>query len=145
MIEFFKRLLGSTGSSSGQESEDLRREVYGEPWEWGRAGEQPYDHYTDAVEDIKQLKRDRRHEDVEELLLWCIDYTEAEARAEETMSTAPAPAYYRHLGIVYRKDDRHQDEVEILERYVDVCQDLGEDPDDDLVARLERARELASQ
>jgi len=144
MIEFFKRLLGSNTSSDGQDSEELRRKVYGEPWEWDRAGEQPYDHYTDAVEDIKQLKRDRRHENVEELLLWCIDYTEAEARTDKTIETVPAPAYYRHLGIVYRKEDCHQDEVEVLERYLDVCQDLGEDPDDDLAARLERAHELAS-
>lgn len=93
-----------------------------------------YDHYTDAVDDIKQLKREKEHEKAEELLLWCIEQTEAE-------QGQVAPWYYRHLGIIYRKDERYDDEVEILERYVDVAQH----PDPDMVERLEKARELASE
>ena len=73
--------------------------------------------------------------------MWCIDYTEAEARALEY---GIARAYYRHLAIVYRKDNRHDDEVEILERYVNVCEELDQDPREKLVDRLDRARELAS-
>jgi len=142
MLDRILRLFRSE-STGDQSFEDARRTVYGEPWEWERAGERPYDHYTAATEDIKQLKRERRHDEVEDLLLWCIDYAEAEARAENTIPTAPPPAYYRHLAIVYRKDDRHADEVTILERYVGVCEDPGRDPDEDLIERLERARELA--
>ncbi|MDZ7688585.1 MAG: hypothetical protein U5J64_07680 [Halobacteriales archaeon] len=93
-----------------------------------------YDHYTDAVEDIKQLKRDRNHEKAENLLIWCIEQTEAE-------TGEVAPWYYRHIGIVYRKDSRYEDEVKILERYTDVAKN----PNADMLDRLERARELASQ
>jgi hypothetical protein len=93
-----------------------------------------YDHYTDAVEDIKQLKRDRDHEAAEELLMWCIEQTESE-RGEV------ASWYYRHLGIVYRKDNRYDDEVKILERYTDAAKN----PDADMLDRLGRACELASQ
>lgn len=101
-----------------------------------------YDHYTEAVDDIKQLKRDRDHQAAEELLLWCIDQTEAEA-GNAQYNGKVAPWYYRHLTIVYRKDDRYDDEVDVLERYVEVSHDLGNDPDDDLVDRLEKARSLA--
>ena len=93
-----------------------------------------YDHYTDAVEDIKQLKRDRDHEAAEDLLMWCIKQTESER--DEVASW-----YYRHLGIVYRKDNRYDDEVNILERYTDAAKN----PDADMLVRLGRACELASQ
>jgi len=105
---------------------------------WDRAGEYPYDHYTDAIEDIKQLKREKRHDEVEDLLLWCIDYAEAEAEMDGYGS--PPPAYYRHLAIVYRKDDRYEDEVEVLERYASSTFD----PKKKMPDRLERARELAA-
>jgi hypothetical protein len=132
-------------SGSDQSMEDARRAVYGEPWEWERAHERPYDDYTGATGDIKQLKRERRHDEVEDLLLWCIDYAEAEARAENTIPESPPPAYYRHLAIVYRKDDRHADEVAILERYVQACEGGGGGPDGELLDRLDRARELAGE
>jgi hypothetical protein len=111
-----------------------------------RADEYPYDHYTGAVEDIKQLKREHRHEEAQDLLLWCIDFTEIQARREYELDghTVVAPWYYKHLAIVYRKDDRFGDEVGILERYVETMNDLGGTPKDELVNRLERARELAS-
>ena len=46
-------------------------------------------------------------------------------KPEHLVPDSIAPAYYRDLAIVYRKDDRHQDEVEVLERYVDACRELG--------------------
>lgn len=147
----FDRILSLFSSSS-----DDRNEASGaiettqrrDGWSWDRTDEQPYDHYTEAVDDIKQLKRDRDHEAAEELLLWCIDYTEAEARHEAEhgrFAGQVAPAYYRHLAIVSRKDDRYEDEVEILERYVEGCREFGNDPNDDLVDRLEKARSLAAE
>lgn len=105
----------------------------------------PYDHYSDAVEDIKQLKREERHQEVEDLLLWCIEFTETEAMESGTAVPTPAPAYYRHLGIVYRKDDRNDDEVALLERYMETCDIVGVTPNEDLVDRLDRARELADR
>lgn len=142
MFRWIKRLFGggtdkgasSTGPSVGA----------GSDWKWERADEYEYDHYTDAVKDIKQHKREERHDEVIDLLEWCIDYTEAEAEADGPVASEPAPAYYRHLGIVLRKEDRYDDEVAILERYVSWFDDHGGTPDEDLVDRLERARELAA-
>ena len=137
-----QRQINGAGRTS--ESEKIRRKVYGEPWEFEHLDEHPYTHYTEAIEKIKQLKRERRHDEVEDLLLWCINFSEAEARAENTIPIRPAPAYYRHLGIVYRKDNRYDHEVALLERYLAVCEELQVNPDEDLVDRLDRARELAS-
>jgi hypothetical protein len=157
MREFFARLFKS-GSDSEESNDDdgvTSNEDLPEPestrgaddWEWERAGEFQYDHYTEAMPKVKQLKRDQEHEAVEELLLWCIDYLEAETemqhRREYGFAAVP-PAYYRHLAIVYRKDDRYEDEVVILERYTDACKRIGQTPKDKLQERLERAQELAA-
>ena len=61
------------------------------------------------------------------------------------MSSAPAPAYYRHLGIVLRKEGRYDDDVALLERYIDWFEEHPGEPREELVGRLERALELASQ
>lgn len=34
-----------------------------------------FDHFTDAVDSIEHLKRERRHDKAEELLKWCITQT----------------------------------------------------------------------
>lgn len=134
--------LAETGSRDEELFEEMRSDIRGEPWKWDRVDEYPFNKYHQATETIKQLKRERRHDEVEELLLWCIDFTEAEARADQPVPDTPAPAYYRHLAIVYRKEERCEDEVAILERYMNVCEELRADPDDDLVDRLDHAREL---
>lgn len=147
MFDWIRSLFSSSGDGTHDTSESDQAPDRRDGWVWDRVNEQPHGHFTDAVDDIKQLKRDRDHEAAEELLLWCIDYTEAEAKHEEEngrLSGRVAPAYYRHLAIVYRKDDRYEDEVELLERYVEVSNDLGNDPDDGLVDRLEKARSLAA-
>ena len=92
-----------------------------------------FDHYTDAVDTIKQLKREQRHDEVELLLLWCIEQTEQEEFGD------PAPWYYKHLAIVYRKENRYDDEAQIIKRYLD----NASSPRDDLQKRLHRAEELA--
>ncbi|WP_331232210.1 hypothetical protein [Natronorarus salvus] len=97
---------------------------------------------------MKQLKREKRHDEVEQLLLWCIDFVEAEAEWEQNQGyrfAAIAPAYYEHLAIVYRKEGRHIDEIQVLERYVDAYRSVGNDPKDDMDRRLKRARELHNQ
>lgn len=143
MFRWLKRLLG--GSTETVESATAGSVSTGADWTWDRADEYPYDHYTDAIEDIKQLKREQRHDDVIDLLEWCIDYTEAEAEADGPVADEPAPAYYRHLTIVLRKDDSYNDEVAVLERYVSWFDDHGGQSRDELVDRLDRARELAAQ
>ncbi|MFC4552417.1 hypothetical protein [Halorussus sp. GCM10023401] len=92
-----------------------------------------FDHYTDAVDTIKQLKREQRHDEAESLLLWCIEQTEQEEFGD------PAPWYYKHLAIVYRKENRYHDEIQIIERYLN----NASSPRDDLQKRLHRAKELA--
>lgn len=101
------------------------------------------EHYTDAMDYVKQFKREGNHDAAEELLLWCIDQAEKEAR--EKGYSDPPRAYYRHLGIIYRKDGRYDDEQQILERYVHVCNELGGEPREEIVDRLERSRELTKR
>ncbi|QLH77429.1 hypothetical protein HZS55_09040 [Halosimplex rubrum] len=111
-----------------------------------RRDEYEYDHFTDAMEDIRELKRERRHDEVEDLLLWCIDYAEAEAERSVELDGfgAAPPAYYRHLAIVYRKENRYGDEVALLDRYVEFHRQLDDHVGDDLLGRRERARKLAA-
>lgn len=137
----FERLRGLFGAETDQ-ADTSAAGGQRDGWQFERADEEPYEHPTEAVDDIKALKRSGRHEEAEDLLDWCLDYTEAESRHKEGF--APAPAYYRHLAVIYRKDDRHQDEVAVLERYVDACEAVGVEPGDELVERLDRARELAA-
>ncbi|TYL37371.1 hypothetical protein CV102_17280 [Natronococcus pandeyae] len=128
---------GQSRNSSGLSADD---------WVWDRADEYPHDHYTEAIEEVKKLKREQNHTEAESLLLWCIDFVEAEAEWEQNQpygSAVIAPAYYRHLAIIYRKDDRYRDEVEILNRYIDACESIGTTPKDRMKERLNRAQELA--
>lgn len=92
-----------------------------------------FDHFTDAVDTIKQLKREQRHDDAESLLLWCIEQAE-----QDNEFVDPPPWYYKHLAIVYRKDDRYEDEIQILERYLS----NAVSPREDLQKRFHRAKEL---
>ncbi|UHQ99102.1 hypothetical protein HYG81_25530 (plasmid) [Natrinema zhouii] len=92
-----------------------------------------FNHYTDTVDTIKQLKREQRHDEAESLLLWCIEQTEQEDAGD------PAPWYYKHLAIVYRKENRYEDEVQVIERYLN----NASSPREDLQKRLHRAKELA--
>ncbi|MDG5762118.1 restriction endonuclease [Natronococcus sp. A-GB1] len=146
MLDKLNNLLSGSSRGKGDSTFTQSSPLATDDWVWERAHEYPYDHYTEAVDDIKQLKRERAHTEAENLLLWCIDFVEAEAKQKQDQrygSPAIAPAYYRHLGIIYRKDDRHRDEVEILNRYVTACRNIGTAPQDDMVDRLDRAQELA--
>lgn len=71
-------------------------------------------HYTEYVENVKELKRSGDLDKAEKLLLSLVNATEAESRAQ---GWDVAPWYYEQLAIVYRKRGDHQSEVEILERF----------------------------
>ncbi|SEW10001.1 hypothetical protein [Natrinema salifodinae] len=129
MRKFFSRLFSSSNNSKTASASPNQRGENGPD----QIDEYHYDHYTNAVEDIKQLKREKRHDEAEDLLLWCIDFAEAEDQV------GLPRWYYKHLGIVYRKENRYEDEVEILERYVENTTS----PRQEILDRLERARELA--
>ena len=75
-----------------------------------------------------------------ELLLKLIGETEAEAKAHRA-GWGVAPWYYEQLAILYRKEKRHVDEVEILERFESQPKAPGVGPGR-LAARLVKARRL---
>jgi hypothetical protein len=97
-------------------------------------------HYTEYVEQVKQLKREVRYNEAERLLLELVDATEAENRVERR---GVAPWYYEQLAIIYRKLGERRKEVEILERYAGQQHGRGAVPE--LLHRLEKARALAQR
>lgn len=102
------------------------------------AGRVDGDHYTDLVESVKQLKREKRHEEAIPLLLRLVEATEEEAKAAGG-GWGVAPWYYEQLAILYRKERRYADEVAILERYQAQPKAPGAGPGK-LAERLEKAR-----
>jgi hypothetical protein len=71
-------------------------------------------HYTDYVEQVKQLRRAGLDQEAEVLLLELIDATEAEAAAEEW---GVPPWYYEQLAVLYSKRHDYDAEIAVLERY----------------------------
>lgn len=136
------RAVGLESTGKGPESDELsekrrRKQTPGTAASAStRTYADRYEHYTDAVDDVKELKREGRHDEAESLLWWCIESAERQAR-EQGYETVP-PWYYEHLAIVYRKEGRYDDEVAVLERYHG-----NGGGKDGLLARLDRARELA--
>jgi hypothetical protein len=61
-------------------------------------------HYTDYVEDVRELHRSDKNEAAERLLLELVDATEEESRV---LGTGVAPWYYEQLAIIYRKHKDH--------------------------------------
>ena len=97
-------------------------------------------HFTSYVEQVKQLKREKKHEEAIELLLKLTAATESEANVD---GLGVAPWYYEQLAIIYRKEKRYAEEVAILERYNDQPKGLGAKPKV-LSDRLVKARKLAN-
>jgi hypothetical protein len=73
-----------------------------------------FDHFADALPLIKSFKKERNHDKLEELLLWCVNSTEADARRN---GWGVAPYYYLELAILHRKRRDYASEVKILERF----------------------------
>jgi hypothetical protein len=98
-------------------------------------------HYTDCVETIKHLKREGRHTEAIELLLKTVAATERES---EKMGPrwVVAPWYYEQLAIIYRKEGRIEDEIAILERYVQHTK-TPKTGEDKLRERLKKAKALS--
>jgi hypothetical protein len=66
------------------------------------------------VESVKLAKRDGRLIDAEAELLQELDRQEAQARAN---GCGVAPWYYEQLAVIYAKERRFADEIEVLRRY----------------------------
>ena len=105
----------------------------------GRNGEAGYyerRHYTEYVEQVKQLKRDSRLDEAVKLLTSLVSATEAEALSA---GTGVAPWYYEQLAIVHRKRKDDEAEVAILQRYAGQTRAPGSGAQR-LVERLEKVR-----
>lgn len=83
-----------------------------------RAGTVDGVHYLQAVEPIKQLKREGRLEEALALCYTAIAGAENAARREKT---SPPPFYTEQAAIVLRKLGRRDEEIAVLKRYVDAC------------------------
>lgn len=75
-------------------------------------------HYLQTVEPIKQLKRDGHLEDALALCYKAIQGAENAARREET---SPPPFYTEQAAIIHRKLKQRDEEIAVLQRYVDAC------------------------
>jgi hypothetical protein len=124
-----------------------------------KAGSDNGVHYTDKIELIKQLKRDKKYDEAIEVLLKCVELTENESKkanskpvsvledsfsllsALSTSTWGVAPWYYEQLSIVYRKQKKYAEEVAILVRYEGQPKAPGVGPVK-LADRLIKAREF---
>ena len=97
-------------------------------------------HYTEYVEQVRQLKREKNHEEAIVLLYKLVDAVENESKVAGHR-WGVAPWYYEQLAIIYRKEKRYADEVAILERYMKQTKVPGVGPHK-LAERLSCAKEL---
>jgi hypothetical protein len=97
-------------------------------------------HYTNYPDQIRQLKREKRHVEAIKLLLKLVYATEQESKVA---GWGVAPWYYEQLAILYRKEKDYDKEVAILERYESQTKAPGAKPQK-LALRLVKARELAA-
>ena len=72
-------------------------------------------HYTEWIEEVKLLKREERFEECLVLLFGLIEATENEAKEQGWPYSAPG--YYEDAAIIFRKQKRYKDEIEVLKRW----------------------------
>ena len=127
-------------NDQSETAEDIISEFNSEQSRIKEAGSVDGFHYTDYVEQIKQLKREKKHQEAIDLLLKLVDATESEAK-EAGEGWGVSPWYYEQLAIIYRKEKRYADEIEILERYMAQEKAPGAGPTK-LATRLINVKEL---
>ena len=93
-------------------------------------------HFTEYVEDVKELRRSGREDEAESLLFDLVEASEAEAFSEDL---GVAPWYYEQLAVLYRSRGDGVGEVAILERFAQQRHAPGVKPPR-LLERLEDAR-----
>lgn len=71
-------------------------------------------HFLTYVDDVKRLKRSAMLAEAEQLLRELVAAVEEQARSTQS---GVAPWYYEQLAIVYRKQKKYAEEVELLRRY----------------------------
>jgi len=130
--------------SSPYKNRDISAENLKKPYDEESGFLEGY-HYTEYVEPVKQLKRENRYSEAVELLLKIVDKVEQEAKEESRklgLRRSPPPWYYEQLAIIYRKEKRYDDEVAILDRYMQQEGASGTG-DSKMEKRLRKAKELA--
>ena len=83
-------------------------------------------HFTEYVDEVRNLKRDGRLEEAARLLLKLVKATEAESHAK---GEGVAPWYYEHLAIVYRKQKDPVNEKRLLVRFAEQVHAPGARPE----------------
>jgi len=97
-------------------------------------------HFTTFVEEVKQLKRDGKIDELEKLL-WNLVYSIEEE--DKINKWGVAPWYYEELAKLFRKSKDYKSEIIILSRYSAHQQDRRPCTSTPiLLRRLERAKEL---
>lgn len=97
-------------------------------------------HYTEYVDEIKELKRQNKLQEAADILLKIIEALKAEAKAEGPHWFL-APWYFEQLAIIYRKQKLIESEKYILEQYLHLnkIDGKGETP---LEVRYRKVKEM---
>jgi hypothetical protein len=96
-------------------------------------------HYSDYTGEVRELEGQGRLEEAEELLCELVEAVEGHSIAT---GMGVAPSYYERLAIIYRKQRRLEDEIEVLERFAAQRHAPGRMPAK-LSSRLDKARRMA--
>ena len=157
-MSWFKRIFGASNDVT---STDHMKQLNERVTAIKAAGSVDGEHYVESVDKIKQLKREEKYGEAIDLLLKCINATEAESSKANSIPLhseefswlsegrtnngwGVAPWYYEQLAIIYRKDKQYAKEVEILERYEKQRKAPGIGPQK-LAERLAKARTLLNK
>jgi hypothetical protein len=97
-------------------------------------------HYVDWVPELDRLRREKRDDELLELLIGILDATDRHAKVA---GREPTPGYYKQAAILYRRRGDIHAEIEVIERWERACPpDYRPGPDGWSTVRKARAREL---
>lgn len=72
-------------------------------------------HFTQWVDEVKQLKRDGKHQEVLDLCLEAVEATEAESKVD---GLSVAPWWYDQAALAARRTEQPEVERVVMERYL---------------------------
>lgn len=113
-----------------------------------RAGEVDGKHFTERIEELDRLRREKDDDAQLELLLKSIHAAERQAKAERT---PPAPAYTERASVIYRRRKDYVAEIDVINRWLRRAEEAerGRDSvskgEERLRYRLERANVLQAK
>ncbi len=93
-------------------------------------------HYTEYVKTVEHLIEQKEFDEVESLLRKLIEVIEQESHVTDC---GVAPWYYEKLAVLYRKQKRVEDEIDILEHFANQKHAPGEKPSR-LIDRLKKLK-----